>query len=409
MTRPLHRLGPFAGLPAAFWKLWLATLVNRLGGFVVPFLAIFLQGQRGLSTAEAGTILAFFGAGSVVAGPLGGVLADRVGRKATIVLGMLSSAASMLWLALAGDGAALVAGCFFLGLAFDLPRPATSAMVADLVPEADRPRAYSAMYWAANLGFACASLLAGVFASASFTALFIVDAATSLACGAILWFSLPETRPERRETTRSKALSDAIAPFRSSDFTGFFVASLLIAVVFFQFNAAMPLDMMAHQITTAEYGVLVAMNGILVVTLQPFLGPLALRVRRGRALAIASTLTGAGFGMLGLAGSFAGYALAITTLTLGEIVMAPMIPAVVAELAPRHLRGTYQGALQLSFSLASCAAPLLGGFLLAGPGAGVLWSGCFVVGLLAAALHLALDGPRQRRSRELAAAGALAV
>ena len=130
MKRPLHLVGPFAGLPGAFWRLWLATLVNRLGGFVVPFLAIFLQGQRGLSTAEAGTIVAFFGAGSVVAGPLGGLLADRVGRKATIVLGMLGSASSMLWIAFfAADGAALVAGCFGLGLAFDLPRVLSSVNV----------------------------------------------------------------------------------------------------------------------------------------------------------------------------------------------------------------------------------------------------------------------------------------
>ncbi len=28
------------GLPPAYWLLWVGTLINRLGGFVVPFLTL---------------------------------------------------------------------------------------------------------------------------------------------------------------------------------------------------------------------------------------------------------------------------------------------------------------------------------------------------------------------------------
>ena len=34
------------GLPQQFWWLWVSTLVNRLGGFVVTFLALYLTVQR---------------------------------------------------------------------------------------------------------------------------------------------------------------------------------------------------------------------------------------------------------------------------------------------------------------------------------------------------------------------------
>ena len=33
-------------LPPAYWLLWLGTLINRLGGFVIPFLTLYLTGQR---------------------------------------------------------------------------------------------------------------------------------------------------------------------------------------------------------------------------------------------------------------------------------------------------------------------------------------------------------------------------
>ncbi|MGW1047232.1 hypothetical protein [Streptomyces sp. NPDC002547] len=32
-----------SGLPRTFWWLWTSTLVNRFGGFVVTFLALYLR------------------------------------------------------------------------------------------------------------------------------------------------------------------------------------------------------------------------------------------------------------------------------------------------------------------------------------------------------------------------------
>ncbi|MEV7028488.1 MFS transporter, partial [Kitasatospora sp. NPDC093558] len=48
------------GLPAAFWWLWVSTLVNRLGTFAVPFLTLYLTMERGRSAAFAGLVAAAF-------------------------------------------------------------------------------------------------------------------------------------------------------------------------------------------------------------------------------------------------------------------------------------------------------------------------------------------------------------
>lgn len=52
------------GLPGTYWFLWAGTVVNRLGGFVVPFLTLYLTGQRGISVAQAALMVSLFGAGS---------------------------------------------------------------------------------------------------------------------------------------------------------------------------------------------------------------------------------------------------------------------------------------------------------------------------------------------------------
>ncbi|MBK6518932.1 MAG: MFS transporter [Polyangiaceae bacterium] len=393
----------FRGLPASFWRLWLATLVNRLGGFVVPFLSLYLGAERQVAASTTGVVVACFGVGSMLAGPFGGALADRVGRKVTVVLGMGLSAVAMMALTQPTSPVGLAVACFFLGVATELPRPATSALVADLVPEADRPRAYGALYWAANLGFAAAGLLAGLVSSVSFFVLFAVDAATCLACAAIVALGVPETRGAAARASRPFSVSDLARPFRDPAFVRFFAASLAVALVFFQFHVAMPLDMRAHGVTTSEYGVLVALNGVLVVTLQPLAPRLFGRMSNGAALATAAVLNGAGFGLLGLVDGFWGYTVAIATFTLGEVLMAPVNPTVVASLAPPSLRATYQGAYLLSYSIASAASPVVGGALLSSVGGPVLWGGCFVLGLVGAALHLAAVGSRQRNAAPVVA------
>src|SRR3954453_11153062 len=95
------------GLPAAFWTIWCGLIVNRLASFVLAFLSIYLVRDRGFLPAQAGRVLALYGLGMTVAGPLGGLLADRVGRRATMLTALLLGAAAVGGLAFADRPAAL--------------------------------------------------------------------------------------------------------------------------------------------------------------------------------------------------------------------------------------------------------------------------------------------------------------
>jgi len=184
----------FRGLPRAFWVLFAGTLVNRIGGFVLIFLAIYLTEDRGLTPAQAGAVFSVYGLAAIAGGPLGGALSDRIGRRPTLVASLIAGGISMLALGLVRGTPAIVAAAAAAGLLYEMYRPVVAAAVADIVAPDDRARAYGLLYWVINVGAAVAPVLGGAIAAYSYRALFLADAATTAAFGVIIWVALAETR-----------------------------------------------------------------------------------------------------------------------------------------------------------------------------------------------------------------------
>lgn len=389
------------GLPRPYWVLWAGTLVNRCGMFVVPFLAIYLTQVRGFTPVQAGLVAALYGAGATLAGALGGVLADRIGRRATMVGALGLGGAAMIALGFARPIAVIAPATFLVAFVTEMYRPAVQAAVADLVPGSARVRAFGLLYWVVNLGAAASLTIGGVLATASFTLLFVADGLTSMLCAWMVWRGVPETRPAAAPADgrpRRTTVGGFVAPFRDRTFLAFLLLSFLTALVFMQHMTALPLDMTAHGVSSVGYGLVVALNGILIVALQPFLGPVLARHDRSRTLALGAFVVGAGFGWNALATTAPMYAIGMVILTLGEMAVLPVANTVVADLAPVETRGRYQGAYGMSFGLATCVAPALGSWALQHAGSVVLWLGTFAVAAVVAAGHLAL-APTLRRLR----------
>jgi MFS family permease len=379
-----------AALPRTYWLLWTGTLVNRLGSFVVFFLSLYLTKTRGLSVEVAGSIVSLYGAGSMLGGLTGGVLADRIGRRATLLAALVGGAVAMLALGLARPVWLIAAITPVVSFVTDLHRPAVGAMVADIVPPPNRRRAYGLLYWAINLGFAIASVVAGLLARLDYFILFVGDAATTLCYAVVVWRFIPETRPvdTRRET--DAGFGEALS---NRTYVLFLALAFLLALVFFQHLSTLPLAMAAHGHDEWAYGRTIAVNGILIVLLQPAATRALGRFPRGRVLAAATVVTGVGFGMYAFASSTAAFALGVGLWTLGEIASSPLQSVIVADLAPPHARGRYQGLFTMTWGLAFFAGPALGAWVLGRFSPAALWLGCLGACLATAAGYLAL-GPR---------------
>ncbi|NUW40090.1 MDR family MFS transporter [Nonomuraea rhodomycinica] len=391
LDKPGFLRSAFGGLPRPFWALWGGTLVNRLGTMVLPFTGVYLTQERGLPVAAAGVVMAVFGAGSLVSQLGAGVLADRIGRRATLAGGMLATAATMLWLGASSSLAMITTAMFVLGMVIDAYRPATNALVADLVSPTERPRAYGLLFWAINLGYAFGMTAGGRLAGMGFSWLFWIDAATCVAFAALVWRAVPETRPAGRETAGGFGVV-----LRDRVMVAFTLVMLGNALMYSQTMTMLPVAMtQTVGIPSGDFGLAMALNGVIIVLAQPLVSGRIGRRDPTRMLALGLMIMAVGFGLTAFVTSVAGLVATIVVWTTGEIVTAGIAGTVVARLAPPHLRGRYAGLEGFPWSVSAVLGPLFGGLLL-GVGPEALWFTVGGLGLASAAGMLAL-GPAIRR------------
>ncbi|MEU5544996.1 MFS transporter [Streptomyces sioyaensis] len=379
-----------SGLPRQFWWLWTSTLINRLGAFVATFLALYLTVERGYSASYAGLVGALYGLGGVLSSVGAGVLTDRLGRRPTMLIAQLSTAASVALLGFMTDPVAIAAVACVVGMASNASRPAVQAMMADIVAPEDRVRAFALNYWAINLGFAVSSTAAGLIAQHGYLALFLGEATLVLACALVVFRKLPETRPGHGHAAGAPGgpAPEAVSlrtVLRDGRFMTVVGLNLLLALLFQQAYVSMPVSMGQDGFSSADFGMVIAVNGILIVLLQIPVTRFIEHRSPAMLLVGSALLAGYGFGLTALAGSVAMYAVAVAVWTLGEIINSPTQMGLVVRLSPVHGRGRYQGMYALSWSIASLTAPLLGGTVIDHYGADALWAGCAAVGTVAAA------------------------
>ncbi len=290
---------------------------------------------------------------------------------------------------------------FLAALCGETYRPAANAVVADVVPLADRARAYGLIYWAVNLGWAVSLSLAGLVAERSIRWLFVADAATSFLFAGIVAARVPETRPSHADP--APVLAGMVRVLRDRELLAFLGLHFLLLLVFVQFQLAVPLDYAAHGVGPAGFSLIMGLNGLGVVLLQPLLGGWVARSDSGRMLSLSALLVGVGMGLNAFQGSVAAYVLGNAIYTVGEVLGFPSANALVASLAPPELRGRYQGAFTMTWGLAFAVAPALGGAALEQVGGRALWSACLCLGAVVAAGHVVAAPARRRRLERLGA------
>jgi MFS family permease len=286
-------------------------------------------------------------------------------------------------LALARGLPAIMLAALFLGVVGDIYRPASSAAVADLLDGEQRTRAFALQFWAINLGFSVAALSAGLLVQLGFGVLFAVDAVTSLLFGLVVLRKVPETRPasavrhEHEEPAWRLMLRDRMLLALVALF-------LCYATLYGQVYVTLPLAVRDAGLGTGSYGLIMAVNGIVIVIVQPLVLNLIARAPGTVLLPVTILLVGGGIALSGVCNSTWAFALTVVVWTLGEIGQTTALMALVASIAPEALRGRYLGAVGLAWGASAMLAPFLGSRVYAANPA-ALWLGCLAVAGVAAA------------------------
>ena len=325
MTPPTGSLrAEIRALPPGAWILFAETLVNRLGTFVLVFLVLWLT-RIGWSAGMAGLAVSVYGLGGLAASLAGGWLADRLGRRRTIAISMFSSAAVVLSLPHAHEALPVLGLALLAGLTSELYRPAAAGLLSDLVPAGRRVPGFALYRLAINLGHGIGPAIGGLVAERSFEWIFVADAATSTIAGVVALVALPEGRRSTREEEPEGGFRGALASDRA--FMVFLTATILVTLVGFQSTASFALQVRDLGLTSAHYGVLMSLNGALVVLFELPLVGWTRRLPARPVMAVGIALTGIGFGLVAWAETFAFFALTVIVWTLGEIVFTPVAAA----------------------------------------------------------------------------------
>ncbi|MFB3738948.1 MAG: MDR family MFS transporter [Candidatus Velamenicoccus archaeovorus] len=373
-------------MPRSAWILFAGSFVNRLGTFVLPFLTLYLT-KKGYSAPQAGLAIAGYGLGGIVSQAVGGLLADRFGRRDAITTSMFAAAGLTLILWRAGSLAVIYPVMVALGATAELYRPAAAALIADLVPSAQRVTAFTLYRLAVNVGWACGLALGGFLAVHSFDWLFVGDAMTSAGFGVIAAILLPHgVRTARHEEPERSSATRSILADRG--YLLFLAAVFLTAAVYAQNVSTLPLHIREAGFAPSTYGLLQALNGIIVVVFELPVTAWTQHRSRTRMVALGQVLIGLAFLSLIAADTVPTLLAMVVVWTLGEMVESPVASAYAADRAPEHARGRYQSAYGGMFGLAWMLGPVIGTTVYASS-PGVLWLGCGVVGVVAAALALA--------------------
>ncbi|WP_226598647.1 MDR family MFS transporter [Bifidobacterium pseudocatenulatum] len=425
------------GLPLMFWGLWVTLLILWMGRFVTSFLSMYLVSDMHVSAGMAGTIVSMYGFGGIFGCLYGGALSDRFGRPAMIVIGNLGSAAMLVLLAFIGNPWIMAIALLVYGAISSMPTPAVAAYVSDVVPFRKQKRAYSLQTWAANFGFAIGPIIANQLVKISYALMFYAEAAV-LVFATILMIVFfkevglgkrprGEVAPARASQAAESAAGNAVEhavkqtgesqrPQRFSVWRSYrracadgalmsmVVLMFLYTLAYYQIVSGLPISMTQIGLGTDEYSSLLTINGGLLCLLQiPAIG-LFQRMSNTRVLVLGMSITAVGYAFQIGANSWVTFAIATVLWTLGELGTFPIAATTVANIAPKDVRGTYQGLYNLVWSLSNAFSPLVGGWILNAFGSRVLWICCTVMFVIVAIGFYVTRVPRERAAaRNLAA------
>ncbi|MDH6114799.1 MFS family permease [Kitasatospora sp. MAP12-15] len=383
MDSPLALRTRLARLPGPAWIIFAGMFANKFGNFLSVFLVLYLTGQR-YSAFQAGMAVGVAGLGGFVGNAVGGAVADGYGRRAAIVVSMAGSGLATLAVPLVHGIWATTALVAVVGVFAQLYRPAAGALLVDVVPEQQRVTAFAVLRLAINLGMAVGPLVGGLLSARSYPLLFVGDALTSFAFGALALLLPAGTRPAKpAPSTVPRATGGYRDVFRDGRYCLLLATMVAGTVVYGQSTVTLPLHVARHGFGNGFYGLLLGLNAAVCVLVELPLTRWTERRGPRRVIAVGMLLMGAGMAGTGLADSRALLILTVLLWTFGEIVYSPICSAYPAAFSPPHLRGRYQAADGLAHTLGQAVGPVLGGFLYA-RSAPLLWAVTAAIALLGA-------------------------
>ncbi|MFN2494732.1 MAG: MFS transporter [Pseudonocardiaceae bacterium] len=171
-------------------------------GVRVSLVPLFVVEALQRAESLAGVALSAFAAGNVAVLLLAGKLADSLGRRPPLLLGLLVAGGATIWLGFTDGVPEFLLATAIAGLGTGLITPPQGAAVADVIgSQAKGGPVLAAFQMSSDIGAIIGPIATGVLADQfSYTAAFVLTGAISLVA-ALVWLRAPETLPRPQDRT----------------------------------------------------------------------------------------------------------------------------------------------------------------------------------------------------------------
>lgn len=370
--------GALRSLPRSVWWLAGASLVNRMGAMVFPFLVLYFHRHLGLPLELATMIAACYGVGSGFAAPLGGWLADRYDAVLVLAWSMISAGVLMAVFPWISGTIPLILGTFAVALLTDLSRPSTLTALARLGGSEQSRDAFNLNYLAVNLGMSVGPLAGGYLALLDYRFLFWGNSLSALLAGGVLLLS--GTRSSHHGSVGQKADWNV----GSTAFLAVFwiVVALWVFMTFFAATPVYVVEVLHRPESLVGWIWLVNTGVIVLTTVQ--LNHWTKGKPLSSLLACSALLFALGYTLFLFLPGLAGPIACMLALTVGEMMLFTNSSAYLQSVVPAHKMGRAMALNSMAVSIALAASTPAVGFFFSAHRPDLLWMVCAIAGLGAA-------------------------
>ncbi|QZZ18694.1 MFS transporter [Leptothermofonsia sichuanensis E412] len=372
----------FSWVPRLNYQVWilaLGRLLSQTGsGFTLFAAPIFFVNQVGLSATQVGLAIGSSAISGIGGRLLGGSCADSRtwGRRRTLMLAAIVSAAASFVLAVANDFLMLVLGNLLVGLGLGLYWPPNEAMVADLSPPEQRNESFAITRLCDSLGLGLGVILGGrlIGITGAYRMLFVIDGISFLVLLGIVYWAIAESG---QFTETHQALRGWQTALRDRHLLTYIIPNVMFTTYLVQVSSTLPLYLNnfipgqspARGFSPEIISNLFAWHLVATVLSQMPTVRFLNRFSHPQGLIISANLWSIGFVLVWLTGVAPTGHLLWAILATGVLAIAtsaymPSAASTTVELAPEALRGVYLAVNSQCWALGYMIGPPLGGWAL---------------------------------------------
>lgn len=389
--------------PNTFKVLILATFIDRLGAFILfPFYSLYITEHFGVGMVEVGFLFSIFAAGNLFGGTIGGALADKYGRRAMILFGLVVSGIGNIFMGLVNDLNIFYLLAAFLGLVGNFGGPARQAMVVDLLPKEKQAEGFGIIRVAFNLSATIGPVLGGLLVAYSYMFLFIADALSSIITAIIVYRVIPETKPQKLDDQPEETVMKTIIGYKEvlKDwvFMLFLSISAITVLVYMQMNSTLSVFLRdVYGFPAQSFGLLLSMNAIMVVLFQFWITKKISRYAPMKMMAFGAIFLMIGFGMYGFISEIYMFFIAMAIITVGEMIVFPIGQAAAASFAPQDKRGRYMAMYGFQWAIPNLFGVLAAGLIMENLEPNWVWYLAGILSMISMVGFLLLHGVYKER------------